>query len=118
MITTCDSSSDEFDWMALDVPDEEHLAKTFLQGERSLASIQGDDALQKILDEFLTRADNEPLLVSSAVTGEIRLRASASTACLLLDGRTAEVLAATLRGESSTARDRMDMTVRMRRRTD
>lgn len=117
MISQCDIA-DPIEWVTEDLPDEGHQARTFLQGERSLAAIRKDEELQQLLDRFLSSAEEQPLLVSMALTGEIRVRSSSSSQSLLLDGRTAEVLAATLRGEQSSAQDRMDMTVRGRRREE
>jgi hypothetical protein len=114
VITLC-SETPAIDWASEKSPDSEHLARTFLQGERSLAAMHNDEQLQETLDAFLNAAGEEPLLISSAATGEIMLEGAGGANCLVLDGRTADVLSGYLRGESVSAQDRMDMTVRSRK---
>ena len=113
MITLC-SELPEIEWTSENAPDSEHVAKTFLQGERSLAAIRHDREIQETLDTFLDAAGEDALLISTGIDGEIMLRTASAQQCLVLTGRTADVLSGYLHGETVTAQDRMDMTVRSR----
>lgn len=97
---------------ASEMADIEHVAKTFLQGERSLAGLQRNESVAQLLDAFLEAAGDAPLRIAEADAGLIRLRTSDGAACLSLTGKTAEVLRGYLRGEDVSITDRMDMTVR------
>lgn len=113
MITLCPELP-AIEWTSRDQPDSEHVAKTFLQGERSLAVLRNDREIQETLDAFLNAAGEEALLISTGVDGEIMLRPASAEECIVLTGRTADVLSGYLHGENVTAQDRMDMTVRSR----
>lgn len=93
--------------------DSEHVAKTFLQGERSLAALHGNDELAALLDGFLEDAGDTPLRIEQH-DDTIRLRTADDSRCLELTGRTADVVRNYLRGEEVSIADRMDMTMRRR----
>lgn len=118
MINRYEAAGSAIVWSNESEPDREHIARTFLQGERSLANIQDDFALQSELDQFLASAGVEALLISRSEAGEILLTSPQADHGLLLTGRTAEVLSGYLSGDSVSIQDRMDMTVRSSRRLE
>lgn len=115
MIQTFPDSSPDLEWASENQNDEQHVARGFLQGERSLAVLQNDQTTAAVLEDFLRSAGDEALEISEALTGEVRVTASHGSPSILITGKTAEVLRSYIEGDSVSVSDRMDMTFRRNR---
>ena len=118
MITECDSTGTDVLSPRGETLDVEHVAKTFLQGERSLAELQNNGHVSRLLDAFLGAAGDIPLRIATEANGAVIVRTDDGAGCLRLTGRTADVLLGYLRGDDVSIADRMDMTMRRSRSSD
>lgn len=115
MIEAFPSDASPLEWVSENQPDEQHVARVFLQGERSLSVLQNDPVTAALLEDFLTLAGDGALQVSQALTGEVRVASAGGSPSILITGKTAEVLRSYLDGEQVSVSDRMDMTLRRNR---
>ena len=118
MITACDLPAEGNVSRSDETIDGEHVAKTFLQGERSLAELQKNEQVAQLLHGFLGAAGDAPLRIRTETDRSVIVSTGDGAACLLLTGRTAEVLLGYLRGDDVSIADRMDMTMRRSRHGD
>jgi hypothetical protein len=114
MIVVCDGPIAAGSTEGRETLDTGHVARTFLQGERSLAALQGDDELAHLLNAFLSEAGDTPLHVRIETEG-ITIATASEAHCIRLTGRTADVLLGYLSGQEVSIADRMDMTMRRTR---
>lgn len=92
--------------------DDQHVAQSFLQWERSLALLEKDDAVAGGIAEFLDAARDSRLQVTRLPGAAILITAAGTRSALRVTGRTAGVLAAYLADEPVSFRQRAEMTVR------
>lgn len=95
--------------------DRLHIARSFLQAERSLAILEDDKALAAILTTFLDAATDARIRISRLSDDLIIVSSPATRCALRVTGRTARVLVSYLEGKPVTWQQRMDMTMRAAR---
>lgn len=104
-------------WQPEQRPDAGEIARKFLAGEHELwklVRVRSSDIAA--LNAFLARASVSPVMVATAGTGDLLVRASHSDEVLVVTGKTADVLRSYINEEPVSTQDRADMT--MRRRID
>ena len=107
---------DDQRWLAEPKADAGDIVREFLAGERDLMELELGPNAHVVADlyEFLAAAEERPICVERAVTGEILVRAIGGNDSLLITGRTANVVAGYLDCTPVWMEDRGDMTLRRR----